>query len=120
MKEVGAGMRVFMRVAGVICSILVSGCAMTTDPQEIGPNTYTISGTAAPVRGGEGGARSVALPDAGRYCRSLGRQIVVTGVSQHYVFPANGGADVTFRCLPPGDPGLAASYGLHPISDPQD
>jgi hypothetical protein len=73
----------------------------------MGPDTYSVSVHAAPARGGEAGARNLALTEANQKCAAESKEIVVTnitsGPSTH--FPG-GTVDVTFRCLAEGDPDL--------------
>lgn len=85
----------------------MSACAQSSGVMKLGPDTYTVSVHAAPARGGESGAKNLALSEAGIYCESNGREILVnnlnSGPSTH--FPG-GTVDVTFRCLGKGDPEL--------------
>lgn len=95
-------------VIALMASVVVlAGCAQSSGVLQLGPDTYTVSVHAAPVRGGESGARKIALNEAGQQCRSMSREIFVTkitsGPSSH--FPG-GTVEVTFRCLYPSDPGL--------------
>ena len=80
--------------------ITVGGCVVTNAPQPVGPDTYMISSVAAMERGGQSGARSFAVADAGTYCRSLGKEVLVKSMESR---PANvygaGSAEVIFRCL---------------------
>ena len=49
----------------------------------MGPDTYSISVHAAPARGGESGARQIALTEANEYCLKLGKEILVSNISSH-------------------------------------
>lgn len=73
----------------------------------MGPDTYTVSVHAAPARGGESGARKIALTEANVYCASLGREILVSNISsaRSTHFPG-GTVEATFSCLPKDDPDL--------------
>lgn len=86
---------------------LLSACAQSSGVLKLGPDTYTVSVHAAPARGGESGARNLALTEANEHCQSQSREILVTnlnsGRSTH--FPG-GTVEVTFRCLEKGDPEL--------------
>lgn len=73
------------------------GCAFTSNVTPVGPDTYFVSARAAPVRGGIEAARPMALQEASDYCTKLGKQVLVKSIDV---------ADVTFRCLAPGDPDL--------------
>lgn len=73
----------------------------------MGPDTYTISVHAAPARGGEAGARNLALTEANERCSTEGREIMVTNIASGRSSHLPGGTvDVTFRCLAKGDPDL--------------
>jgi hypothetical protein len=91
----------------VFAIVLFSGCAQSSGVLTLGPDTYTVSVHAAPARGGESGARNLALSEANVHCQSQDREIMVTnlssGPSSH--FPG-GTVEVTFRCLERGDPEL--------------
>lgn len=88
-------------------SILLAACAQSSGVLKMGPDTYSVSVHAAPVRGGESGARKLALTEANERCSTVGKEILVTniasGSSSH--FPG-GTVEVTFLCLSKGDPEL--------------
>lgn len=87
--------------------LLLIGCAATHDVAKMGPDTYTVSSSASPVRGGASGARSMAINAAGAYCQKIDREVMVTNVAgQTTNVHGAGSVDVTFRCLVPGDPQL--------------
>ena len=116
-------MKVFLVL--LTCLFLTS-CATTTDVVQMGPDVYALSANAAPIRGGESGARVMGIAEANKYCASLGKASLITGVTTRpvYIFadaPAAGAADVTFRCLDKSDPSLQAAapaYLLPPPSQP--
>lgn len=60
-----------------ILALSLSACALTSEVQERADGTYTISGHAAPIRGGTVGAQDVAYKDAQRFCASRGARAVV-------------------------------------------
>lgn len=97
-----------MRVAVlVLVAGVVSGCAQSSGVLQMGPDTYSVSVHAAPARGGESGARALALTDANQRCASEGKEIMVTNISSGRSTHLPGGTvDVTFRCLAKGDPDL--------------
>ena len=94
-------------VLPLVCATVLSGCATSADVLPVGPDTYTVSAAAAPVRGGSSAARGIALSEANQYCQKLGKQILVTNISAQSInrFGA-GDSDITFRCLSPNDPDL--------------
>jgi hypothetical protein len=106
-----------MRVMWTVCILLIlSACAQSSGVQKLGPDTYTVSVHAAPARGGESGARGIALGEAREFCEEQHKEILVNNVgsrpSSH--FPG-GTVEIMFRCLAVGDPGLQRpSYGPAP------
>jgi hypothetical protein len=87
--------------------VALAGCAMSSEAIPIGPDTYTITAQAAPVRGGVGAARPMALQEAAAFCSRQGRQMLLLSVNANVVNVHGGGSsDVIFRCLRPGDPEL--------------
>lgn len=94
-------------VVVVIASVLLCACAVTHHVVQLGPDTYSVSANASPVRGGSSGARSLAIEEAGNYCRAMGRQVLVENISgQTTNYAGAGSSDVTFMCLAEGDPAL--------------
>jgi hypothetical protein len=94
-------------LTGLSACLLLAACAQSSGVLKMGPDTYTVSATAAPARGGSSEARKLALADANQYCAKLSQEILVTniGTATTNVYGA-GSADVTFRCLAKGDPEL--------------
>lgn len=84
-------------LSAIVMAASVFGCAFTSNVMPIGPDTYFVSARAAPVRGGIEAARPMALQEASDYCTRMGKQVLVKSIDV---------ADVTFRCLAPGDPDL--------------
>lgn len=86
---------------------VLAGCAQSRGVFQLGPDTYTVSVHASPVRGGESGARKIALNEAGKQCWSMRREIFVTNITSERSLPVPGSTvEVTFRCLHSGDSGL--------------
>ncbi len=82
-----------------ITSLLLVGCAWTSDALQLGASTFQVSANASPARGGITGARGMALEAANEKCAELGRTISVTNIETETAFPANGVATVTFNCI---------------------
>lgn len=82
--------------------LLVAGCASEVVPA--GPNTYMISTTEVGLTQG-GRAKAAAYKKADAWCRKRGLVMVPVAVDQHAAQPFGryGGAELTFRALPPGD-----------------
>jgi hypothetical protein len=85
-------------MAFVCLTVAVASCAWQSDALKVGEDTYQVSANASPARGGETGARQMALTDANQKCDALGKKIEVTNVEITHAFPANGVATVTFTC----------------------
>jgi hypothetical protein len=91
----------------VVLPFFLAACAQSSGVLRMGPDTYSISVHAAPARGGEAGARNLALTEANTKCRSAGKEIMVTNISSGRSTHLPGGTvEVTFRCLAKGDPDL--------------
>jgi hypothetical protein len=86
------------RVVSAVLAGILTGCAWQSGAQKIGEDKYQVSANASPARGGETGARAMALSAANKQCDSLGKKIDVTDVEIAHAFPANGVATVTFFC----------------------
>ncbi len=98
------------RVAVVIATLAVAGCATSTGILPAGPDTYTISEKFAPIRGGGDEAERSALTKANEFCAQQGRVFVPNNMGQAGALlnpygPT--GYTVTFRCLLPSDPAVA-------------
>jgi len=86
------------------------GCAASTGVLPAGPDTYTLSETFSPARGGGTEAQREALTKANDFCAEKGRVFVPVTMGQSgALYNPNGptGYTVTFRCLLPTDPAVA-------------
>ena len=91
----------------VAALLVLGGCAQSGGVMPMGPDTYTTSAAAAPARGGSSEARRLALSEANQHCAALSKEILVLDVSTATTnIHGAGSAEVTFRCLSPGDPEL--------------
>lgn len=91
----------------LIISTLLTGCAQSSGVLKMGPDTYSVSVHAAPARGGESGARNLALTEANGKCAAEGKEILVTNISSGRSTHLPGGTvEVTFQCLRKGDADL--------------
>jgi hypothetical protein len=88
---------------------VAGGCAVSSGVLKTGPDTYTITVSAAPARGGIAGAKKIAYTKANAECASQGREILTVSEETGHDFPAAGRANITFRCLPKDDPALINS-----------
>ena len=105
-------MRWAVRSIVVVGCGVAAGCASTsTGILPAGPDTYTI--TERPAVGGTDEAQIIALTKANEYCATQGRQFVPSTMGPADVQKINDvvykiGYTVTFRCLTPNDPAVAA------------
>lgn len=91
----------------LLLTVALTGCAMSNGIQKMGPDTYSVSAMAAPMRGGASGAEIKALESANEFCATQGREIMVKNTSSRTVNGAGAGtAMITFQCLAGGDRGL--------------
>ena len=86
--------------------ISLTGCVNSSGVLPMGPDTYSISVHAAPVRG-QAGAKKAALTEANQYCLNQGKTILVKNMD-HSTFSSLQGDDISiiFQCLSVGDSGL--------------
>lgn len=87
-----------MKIAVFAALALLSGCAVTYDAVQMGPNRWQVSSVAAPARGGRAGAQTRATAAAGKKCISLDKTVNVLDVEDHWVYPAATSVIVTFEC----------------------
>ena len=102
-------MRAFLAV--IASPVALSGCATSTGILPAGPDTYTLSEKFAPIRGGGNEAQRDALTKADDFCSQKGRKFVPSNMGQagdlaNPYGPT--GYTVTFKCLLPNDPAVAA------------
>jgi hypothetical protein len=96
-------------------SLALTACAMSSGILPMGPDTYTISVHAAPARGGEVGAKGIAIREANAYCTNLGKQLLVIHTNSGPGAMPGGDFGMEFRCLAPGDPELVRpTYSKEP------
>ena len=94
------------RMALVISVGALGGCASSSGVLNIGPDTFTISTSASPGRGGVPAAKRIAYEEATVACSQRGQRVL--GLTEKAQSPTwtEGMANVTlnFRCLPVDDP----------------
>lgn len=99
----------------ILSTTMLAGCIQSSGVLPLGPDTYSLSVHAAPVRG-EAGARKTALTEASEYCRSQRKELMVTniGTGGRSSLPGDN-IDITFRCLQHGDSELhRPTYSTEP------
>ncbi len=97
----------------LICAAIgcLTACAMSTGILPVGPDTYTITETYAPIRGGATTAEQVALTETNEFCEDKGKKFLPMNMAEGGIpFQENLYGPtryrVTFRCLAPNDPQL--------------
>lgn len=87
--------------------IAVTACATPSSSGvlKMGPDTYTVSATAAAMAGGKDEAKKMVLTAAEQHCKQMNRELLVTNISVKKT-SLEGSAEVTFRCLLADDPEL--------------
>jgi hypothetical protein len=95
------------RIILIALLVILNGCARSSGVLKLGPDTYTVQAHASLARGGEAGARNIALTEANEYCTSQGKEIFVTNTrSGASTYGPGGDVEVMFRCLAMNDPEL--------------
>jgi hypothetical protein len=97
-----------MKTACFAFLALMTGCATSSGVLKMGPDTYSVSVSAAPARGGITGAKRMAYAEATQECEKQGKELLAVSEESGHDFPAAGRVDLTFRCLDKNDPALSA------------
>ena len=94
----------------IICAAALSGCQTSTGILPAGPNTYTLSKHTAPILAWLDDRRTAGTHRSERLLLAAGARIrsnqMTTPPSANPYGPTN--YSVTFRCLSPDDPAVAA------------
>lgn len=87
-------------------AMLMSGCASSSGVVKAGPDTYSISTSASPGRGGIPAAKKLAFDEANKACAALGREIFLLSEKAASPTWTEGMAnfELYFRCLNSSDP----------------
>ena len=94
--------RVIAVSIGIVLVVVISACTTpSSEVSKLGPDTYNISTSAQPVRGGSVEAKRIALSEADAFCAKSGKQAFVTNLKT-----SKNHAEVTFRCEEEGQPKL--------------
>lgn len=94
----------------LVVALGLTACSENSGVLSMGPDTYTLSVTKAPILGGGNAAMRTALTQANQYCSARGRRFMPseTNLSSLPINAAYGPTSyqITFECLRPGDPRL--------------
>lgn len=94
-------------VITILVALALTACASSSGVVKIGPDTFTISTSASPGKGGVPAAKRIAYQEAGEECARRGSLEVFT-LSEKTSSPTwtNGMAsmELNFRCLRHNDP----------------
>lgn len=86
--------RVVAVSVGVVSAVEISACGTaSSEVLKLGPDTYRISTSAPPVRGGSVEAKRMALTQADDFCAKIGKEAFVTDLNI-----SKNKAEVDFRC----------------------
>jgi hypothetical protein len=86
--------RVVAVSVGVVSAVDISACRTpSSEVVKLGPDTYRISTSAPPVRGGSVEAKRIALSQADDFCSKIGKETFVTDFKT-----SKNNAEVNFRC----------------------
>ena len=92
----------------IAITVILSSCASSSGVLTMGPDTYSISTSASPGRGGIPEAIRMAYQEAGTECTRQGREILILKEKSSSPTWTEGMANATvqFRCLLSNDPEL--------------
>lgn len=94
---------------------LITACTGSSGVLVMGPDTFSVTGSASAYRGGYSEGRRIALESANAHCSMLGKSILVTNVDTVDREDLAPSTVVTFRCLNDGDQELRRpSYSAEP------
>jgi hypothetical protein len=81
-------------------AVVISACGTpSSDITKIGADSYNVSTSAAPARGGSVEAKRIALSEATAFCAKSGKEAFVTNFKT-----SKNHAEVDFRCEDEGQP----------------
>jgi hypothetical protein len=92
--------RLILIIAFTIFMGIFFGCTRSSGVLPMGPDTFTITAHSP----NQSDSTKKALKEAQDYCRSVGKEIIVTNTSMSGDGLGGYGFNATFRCLSPDDP----------------
>lgn len=88
-------------VTGVMATLLLAGCGLkTSGVNNLGGNTFSVSSDGL----NDSEAKGLALSQAETFCAERNQKVLVTKLHKRH--KVRYFYDVTFKCLPEGDPQL--------------
>lgn len=95
-----------IRLTIIATATLLAGCANSSGVLKFGQETFTISTSASPGRGGVPAAKSIAYREAAAECASRGLEVFALSEKAESPTWTEGMArlDLHFRCLKADDP----------------
>lgn len=89
----------------LLAALVLAACSSTSGALKTGPDTFTISTSASPGKGGVTAAKRIAYTEAGAACSQRGLGILVVDEKAESPTWTDGMAhvDLNFRCLHPND-----------------
>jgi len=98
-------MNTFLRIS--ICAVLLTGgCSTSSGVLRSGPDTYTVNVLANIYPGGVAAAKRAAYEEGYQECAQSGKEFLALN---EQITPS--AVDLTFKCLPKGDPELIRRSG---------
>jgi hypothetical protein len=106
-----------LRFIVIAVPLAAGGCASNSGIAPLGPDTFVVSRQAATGFSGSGNLKGEALTEAGQYCASQNKSLLVTNTKEAappYVMGNFPKAEVEFMCLNPNDPRLTPPIQSRP------
>lgn len=106
-----------MKSAFTMATILIlAACANSSGVVKIGPDTFTISTSASPGKGGVPAAKRIAYQEAGEECSRRGLEVFTLSEKTSSPTWTEGmaGMELNFRCLRSDDPEFQRQRLLSP------
>ena len=90
----------------LLLAAVLTGCANSSGVVKIGPETFTISTSASPGKGGIPAAKRIAFTEAAAECAQRGAEVFALSEKTASPTWTEGMAsmELNFRCLRPDDP----------------
>jgi|AntDeeMinimDraft_5_1070356.scaffolds.fasta_scaffold32637_1 hypothetical protein len=90
---------------------LMAACTMSGDIVSTGPDSYMVSTVACPACGGTTKSTTMAYREAGQHCKSQGKRLLKTDMTNDRWFNEAGETVLEFRCLDEDHPAFIRADG---------
>lgn len=90
----------------ILAALALAGCANSSGVLKVGPDSYTISTSASPGKGGIPAAKRIAFEEAATACAQQGLELLALSEKSKSPTWTEGMAtmELNFRCLKKNDP----------------